>query len=203
MYKVFLLFFLLLLSLQARENPFFASKGEQDILYTSNKKKFIPSPLNKINIALPNQARIIQNVLITYKNLDGSIETKNVTVEKSIDWHRAITIAQAPIKKFQKQKFQLVAKIPFAKFYIQEKKLKIKTTDKLIRNFLITNPHRIVLDFQRTSHLKSYTKLNKNSVFTKIKVGNHSNYYRVVLELDGYYKYNLNTFKNEILISLQ
>jgi len=205
--NLFVTILLLVYTLQARDNPFFATVGEKDITYTSNETVIIP-PLKKAQITLPNQARVLQSVTVTYKNLDGSIEKKKITLNNTIDWHLPIYISQhynqtsRKISKKNTKKFSLIAKIPFAKFYVQNKTLKIKTDDKLLRSFLLVSPHRIVLDFKRTSHLKSFTKINKNSIFKKIKIGNHSDYYRVVLELDGYYKYTLNSKTNEIIITL-
>ena len=43
----------------------------------------------------------------------------------------------------------------------------------------------------------------KNSVFTKIRVGNHDGYYRVVVELDGYYRYKLAKQADGCLVTLE
>ncbi len=78
-----------------------------------------------------------------------------------------------------------------ATFFTSKKTLKVVTGDKIIRNFLLVKPHRIVLDFKRDTNLKSYTKNNKKGIFCKVRVGNHSGYYRAVIELDGQYRYKM------------
>ena len=204
------LIFLFLTTLTARENPFFAKSGEKDISYTSNTK-IVYKPLQKASIELPNQARLLQEVTIKFKNLDGSIETKSIALNNSIDWHLPIFISQnynnenkEKIEKtVTKKTFKKIAHTKYADFFALNKQLKIKTTDTLLRNFLLVNPHRIVLDFKRISHMKSYTKINPHSIFSKIKIGNHSNYYRVVITLDGYYKYNIKKENNILLLNLQ
>jgi len=204
---------LLFVNSQARENPFFPSAGEKDIPYTSNEDQSTPK-LKRATISLPPQARVLKKVTIEYKNLDGSLEEKTIELDNSIDWHLPIFISQNygensksnPSSKniIQTSKeYKEVAKIKYAKFLTQGKSIKIITDDTMIRNFLLVQPHRIVMDFKRDSHLKAYTKKLKNSVFTKIRVGNHRGYYRIVIELDGYYHYKLRRDANNLLISLQ
>ena len=208
--KKFLLFaFVLVVSLNARENPFFPPEGEKDIPFTSNEQKIIP-PLKRATIELPSHARVLESVTISFKNLDGSIENKKINLENSVDWHLPVFISQsyeaistpnAAVKEMPKPKkksavkkkmeYKEIASMQFAKFYSSGKYLKILTSDKMLRNFLLVHPHRIVLDFKRDSSMKSYIKKIPKNTFTKIRVGNHDGYYRVVIELDGYYRYKI------------
>lgn len=218
--KVLIAIFLLLSALEARENPFFPSEGEKEIPYTSNEKKPLPN-LKRATITLPSNARILESVTVKYKNLDGSIESKTLDVENTIDWHLPLFISQSysgesektpakedvKAKKSQEQSKvetnEKIGSIEFADFYTSGKRLKITTKDKLIRHFLMAEPHRIVLDFQRDATIKPYTKTNPNNIFSKIRVGNHSGYYRVVIELDGYYRYALEDVADGCLIKLK
>ena len=200
MIKFLLLQCLLLLTVYARENPFFPSEGEKDITYSSNLATSI-APLKKATISLPPKARSIESISINYKNFDGSLATKTVELHNSVDWHR-------PIYIFQKDRdipknFKKIASIKYATFWTLDKSLKIITKDKMIRNFLLVNPHRIVIDFKRDSYLKAYNKKNPKNIFKKIKIGNHQGYYRVVLELDGYYKYSYKKISNGYIIQLR
>lgn len=205
----FLVLVLLVCSLQARDNPFFPSVGEQDLPYTTNESQTI-EPLKRATISLPPHARVLQEVTVAYKNLDGSIEHKTITVNAAVDWHLPLFISQSYVDavsvttKIEKDdSFKLVGNITHAKFYLKDKTFKIETSDKLIRNFLLAEPHRIVLDFEKEITLKPFIKNNPRSVFKKIRVGNHKNYYRVVVELDGAYKYKMNTLRDGILLELQ
>ena len=188
----------LLISLQARENPFFPSQGEEDLLVTSNKNTTLPR-LKRATLSLPSDARVIESVTINYKNLDGSRVSKKIELQNSIDWHLPLFLSQnyTLLEKPKNRKslkvtknYKKIAKIKYATFLTANNILKIVTDDKMIRNFTLVQPHRVVLDFKRDSHLKSYSKSNK-TIFKNIKVGNHSGYYRVVIELDGYYKVNV------------
>jgi len=195
-----------MLTLSARENPFFPSPGDKDISYTSNEDKSQPF-LKRATITLPPQARILQKVTIHYKNLDGSQESKSIELKNSVDWHLPIFISQnyntsLNVKK-DTIKFKKLAHIKYATFYASDKILKIITKDKIIRNFLLVQPHRIIMDFKKETNMKTYIKKISDSVFTKIRVGNHSGYYRIVIELDGYYRYKLKKLSDGCLITLQ
>jgi Na+-transporting NADH:ubiquinone oxidoreductase subunit NqrB len=195
----------------ARENPFFPSVGEKDILQSSNNDNS-KQPLKRATITLPTYARTIKKVTIEYENLDASTETKTIELDNTVDWHLPIFISQSYTNTTTKQKskkskkvkkFKRIASIKYAKFYTAEKTLKIVTKDKIIRNFLLVGPHRIVLDFDRDTSLKSLVKYNKNNIFTKLKIGNHDGYYRAVVELDGYYIYKMKKISSGYLFELK
>jgi 5,10-methenyltetrahydromethanopterin hydrogenase len=220
--KVLIAIFLLLSALEARENPFFPSDGEKEIPYTANENKALPN-LKRATITLPSKARVLESVTVKYKNLDGSIESKTVDVENTIDWHLPIFISQSYSAENEKPQVQTqvkekakkspepkkmqgnekVASIAFADFYTFGKNFKITTKDELIRDFLLAQPHRIVLDFKRDAVIPAYAKANPDNIFSKIRVGNHSGYYRVVVELDGYYRYKLEKTEDGYTIKLK
>lgn len=216
MIKLVLITFFLFINTQARENPFFPSLGEEDLPYTSNENKKT-SYLGKASLSLPSTARRIKKVTIEYENLDASIEKKSIDLDNTIDWHLPIFISQsyksAKKNETNNRKFEVLKKTPQSydtklelknvKFFIAQSSLKIVNNDKLIRNFLLPQPHRIVMDFKKDSRMRGSVKKIKNSVFTKVKIGNHDGYYRVVLELDGYYRYKLKKQAEGYIITLE
>jgi hypothetical protein len=211
---LFLLF--LTLSLQARENPFFAAEGEQDIPITSNTNKALP-PLKRATLTLPSTARVIEGVTINYKTLDGAKHTKSITLQNAIDWHLPIFISQSyvqenaktkkqyKVRKVQKKdtKFKKIVSLKFISLYENDKTLKILTQDKLLRDFILVEPHRIVCDFARDTDIGSYTKAaKKGSKFTQVNFGTHKGYYRVVIRLDGHYRYKIRKIKGGYSVTL-
>jgi len=207
--KVLLVVSLLLSTLYARENPFFPLKGEKDMPYTSNQDRTLP-PLKRATISLPTQARVIQKVTIEYKSLDGSVEKKSINLQNSIDWHLPIFISQNykidvenPHSLKTKIKFKKLFSFKYANFFALDKTLKIITKDKIIRDFLLVNPHRIVIDFKRDANFRSYIKTNKNTIFTKINIGNHAGYYRVVIRLDGQYVFKMKKISDGYIFILK
>jgi len=210
---VFLL--LLPLFLFARENPFFPVSDTPDIPLTTNRLDS-ESPLERVSIKLPSTARTIESVTIEYKNLDGSLSSKKVSLHNSIDWHLPIFISQnyesSPEKTLTKKHkqskksfivYKKIASFRFISFYESGKRFKIVTKDKLLRSFLLVKPHRIVCDFKRDTNFGSFIKkIPKPSIFRKIRLGTHNGYYRVVIELDGYYRYKLKKYPYGYLYTL-
>ncbi|MDD2653215.1 MAG: AMIN domain-containing protein [Sulfurimonas sp.] len=226
--KVLSLFALLILTLYARENPFFPPEGEKDIFITSNKDSS-KAPLKQAAITLPSQARVLQKVTVELKNLDGSVETKSIEMDNSIDWHlpifisqgyrettvpvskekeppKAATTAPAPIKKSDAQnsvESKSITSLSFVKFSAAGKSLKLTAKNEAIRNFLIANPHRIVVDFKSDTEVSNFVKEDFDKVFQKIRIGSHEGYYRIVVELDGFYKYEFKKVADGYLIELK
>ena len=214
MFRVIILSSLLIASLFARENPFF-SVGDEAMLLTSNTNTSL-APLKRASITLPSTARAIQKVTLKYKNLDGSIESKSITLDNAIDWHLPIVITQSYAKVTQRKNPSLSKKTlkrsnnykkllthASISFYEKGRTLKIFTHDTLLRNFMLVNPHRVVMDFKYNKEMKALIKKTRTkSIYKKIKIGNHNGYYRAVIELDGPYTYSLSTIKNGYSIKL-
>lgn len=182
--------------LVARENPFFPSEEVDLPSITSNAVKSYP-PLKRIAITLPEYARVIESISINYKGLDGAIETKTVKLSRSIDWHLPIFLSQSygdanspqsvfsPVYKKHSVAFSMI------RFLIDGKKIEIKTDDTAIRDFMLVDPNRLVIDFKRDANFLTFKKVLRDSIVTKIHIGNHDGFYRVVIYLDGKYLYRL------------
>lgn len=195
--KVWFSIFFIMLSLDARENPFFPSETVKKMPVTSNTEVTF-DPLKRAAVSLPDSARVVEKVTIQYKNLDGSISQKSVELGQSIDWHLPLFISQSyasdiepkSLRKTKKTtKTKILASYKFISFKQRNKKMMVQTDDKLIRSFMLTSPHRIILDFKRDADFRSYEKKITANPFVRIRMGNHKGYYRVVLELDGQYRY--------------
>jgi len=211
--KIIVILFLYL-SVSARENPFF-NTNEVNMPITSNQE-IVLEPLKRASISLPSTAREIKSVTIKYKNLDGSISTKNLLLNNSVDWHLPLFISQtyAPLKEIKtphknqtvqkKNLYKKLYSLPFISFYQNSTSLKVIANASMIRNFLLVHPHRIVFDLKQDLNMRSFNKkLLHNKIFTKIRIGNHKGYYRVVVELDGYYSYKLTQDKNSYIFNLR
>jgi len=102
-----------------------------------------------------------------------------------------------------KSKFKKIVSFKDNIFLVKNKTIKLVTNNKIIRNFLLVKPHRIVLDLKADIKMKSFEKSFKNSMFKSIRIGNHKDYYRVVIELDGLYKYSTNELKDGYSFTLK
>jgi len=214
MIKYLLLLFFIPFLLIARENPFFPVNDAEDIPLSTNQVEKYPQ-LKRATMKLPSTARVLQTVTVEYKNLDGSIAKKSIELNNAIDWHLPLFISQnydtTEVKNLshskkvipEKIRYKQILKLPFITFYESHKRLKIVTKDKMLRSFLLVKPHRIVCDFKRQTDIRSYIKkIPSLSIFKKIRIGTHDGYYRVVIELDGYYQYKVKKSNSGYLFTL-
>lgn len=196
---LFLIF--VLSSLEARTNPFFPPKENERSLAVTTNSPQQHEPLKQATLSLPSSARLLKEISVEYINLDGSTERKSIALDKSIDWHLPIVISQANVnntmissvvasEKEIKADSKELASTKFVSFSVRGKKIIISTKDRYLRNFMIVNPYRIVVDFKSDHRFSSFSKLFSNGIVKSIKVGNHNDFYRVVVELDGQYKYS-------------
>jgi hypothetical protein len=213
-YRFLLIFPLLLTLLEARDNPFFPAEGVKDLPVTSSEIKAF-DPLKRAAITLPDSARVLKKVTVEYQNLDGSVGKRSIDLDNSVDWHLPLFVSQSysatkteaavsskPSKKqASTPAFNKIAGFTEATFYQSDKTIKIATDDPLLRHFMLVEPHRIVLDFKRDADFLSKSKLiEKGKPFTKIRLGNHKGYYRVVIELDGQYRYDIDKRSGAIFL---
>lgn len=199
-----LLFLLIMtfISLVGRDNPFFPSDPNEKQTVSSNRIDNL-KPFSEQKISLPNSARAIKKIIISYQNLDGSISNEELELNNAIDWHEPFIISQknkstSGVKKLAAEAARI--KADFIEFMPMDKSMKIKTADKLLRNFMLTSPHRIVLDFARDTSFKPKRFKVNNRPFSQIRMGNHDKYYRVVIELDGTYRHKLQISKGEYTV---
>ena len=191
--KLILIIFLSVLSF-ARENPFAPIR---DINNTDLIKK---EKFKSIKIKLPDDARVLNSVIIQYQNLSGEIKSKKVDINKYIDWHNPIIVKQNQIKKSHQY---ITFPIKFIKFLLKDYKIYIYTKDKKIRDFFINNPNELILDFKRDAKFLAYVKKSIIKPVKKIVIANHDGYYRIAIFLDGRYKYKIKKIKKGYMIEFR
>jgi len=185
------LFLLLTTLLFARENPFIP-------VVTNENNNIIKKTIFKSKtITLPNDARVIKSVIFKYQALNGSIKEIEYPINKAVDWHNPITI-------YSKLKTPptLQVKLLFLNFYIKKHKLFIQTKDKIIRSFILVKPFRFVCDFRANKNFLTDTKTT-DTFIKQIVIGNHKDFYRVVLYLDGAYKTTIKNTEEGYLIDFK
>ena len=67
---------------------------------------------------------------------------------------------------------------------------------------MLVDPHRIVMDFEREANFLSFEKKLKTLPFMDVRIGNHDGYYRVVIALDGHYRFTTEKIPSGYRISL-
>ena len=208
------LFFLLLgILCFARDNPF---EPVEDIArFTKVPKQ--DNYFKKASFALPDSARILKKIDLYYQNLDGSISRKIIKIDKKVDWHNKLTLTYGGTQNIQK-KYSAVKKRKtvvskdsikkfgykgFISFRVSKKRIEIITKDSKIRDFMVDKPYKVVVDFKRDTNFLTKTFKLDIVPFVSVVLGNHDKYYRVAIELDGQYLYNVKRKKGEYIITLK
>jgi len=189
--RLIFLLFLSLASLSGRDNPFFPTDPNEKQTPTTNKVEAL-KPFSTQKISLPNSARAIKAVIIRYQNLDGSITNEELELNNKIDWHKPLVISHEKTPANQAGKKRLTTiNAKFIKFRPFENTLKLVTEDKMLRHFMLASPPRVVMDFSRDTSFRPKNFVVNKPPYKNIRMGNHDHYYRVVIELDGQYRYKL------------
>ncbi|WP_033755707.1 AMIN domain-containing protein [Helicobacter pylori] len=172
--------------LLARDNPFEPEINSKNL--QGGFSGIYDDYLKEIHVDLPTSARILKKITLTYQDIDGSIHSKVVGIDKSIDWHYPLKLSQQTLnqtpfeKRYQIQDFD---------FLMANNTMILRSPYKILRSFVLVKPYRIVLDVQK-GPLDIYQNMDLNQkFFSHIKVGTHKDYYRITLILDGKYRYLL------------
>lgn len=200
--RLLFLFFLTCVLVYGRDNPFFPADPNEKQMPTTNRPENL-KPFTTQQISLPNSARAIKAIIIRYQNLDGSISNEELELNNQVDWHEPFIISQgkAPTaKKIKELTKSKAINTKYITFVPSENSLRLITKDKMLRNFMLTSPYRIVMDFSRDTSFKPQEYLLSEPPFKSVRIGNHDKYYRVVIELDGQYRYTLQSTANDYTI---
>ncbi len=204
MRKIILLSIFLVAILFARDNPFKPVVSSK----TLGKATNISSGLKYLKIKkikLPSSVRVIKSVTFKVLNVDGSIKDLTYKVNEKVDWHNDIILSNSKIKiedKPKKIEPKVIKVFKFLSVMIDKNRLLIKNKDKMIREMFFSKPYKIVIDFKRDVAFYTKTFDVKDSPFKRIVLGNHGSFYRVVLTLDGDYRYKIKKNSNGYLVEL-
>lgn len=87
---------------------------------------------------------------------------------------------------------------------IEHNSMTIYTKDKKVRDFIVSNPYKIVVDFskEKSSFVTKLAEFSK-APFVSAALGNHDGFYRVAITLDGHYRYDIKSVDGGYFISLK
>lgn len=163
----------------------------------------IAKPLEDIEVTLPTTTRILKEVKFVYQKLDGSIATETIRVDSEIDWHYPISISQIQDKEEFELRKPTSYQISDFEIIVIGKTIHLNSPHKLKQIFVLPKPFRILLDFNRDKgDINQTLKLDKR-FFSAVSVGTHQDFYRVSLELDGQYGYDLEQDQKGYIITLK
>lgn len=173
----------------SRENPFFSAEESSSLPVSSNTVEHKP-PLSSMTYNFPDQARVLKEATFTFQNVDGSLETRKVQIDQSIDWRHPLvlsqygnqkTVSNTPIHKSSH------ADNGFIQFVHSGNRISLLTKDPLLRSFSLRDPSSIIIDFVHTASFNPYEKSLSASPYAKVKVTYHGKFARAAITLDGRY----------------
>ncbi|EQD89433.1 hypothetical protein HPSA50_1759 [Helicobacter pylori SouthAfrica50] len=172
--------------LLARDNPFEPEINSKNL--QGSFSGIYDDYLKEIHVDLPTSARILKQITLTYQDIDGSIHSKVVGIDKSIDWHYPLKLSQHTLNQASFEKRYQIQDFDFS---MANNTMILRSPYKILRSFVLVKPYRIVLDVQK-GPLDIYQNMDLNQkFFSQIKVGTYKDYYRITLVLDGKYRYLL------------
>lgn len=188
MNKILLLSAMLSCSLLARDNPFFSINESASMPMSSNKVPLQP-PLTSMTYNFPDQARVLKEATFTFQNVDGSLETRKLQIDQSIDWRHPLVLSQYGVEKKEEAKSNIGqtsnANNGFIQFQASGNRISLITKDPVLRSFSLSDPSSIIVDFTHTTLFTPYEKALNASPFLKVKVTNHGKFARAIITLDG------------------
>jgi len=81
--------------------------------------------------------------------------------------------------------------------------ISIFTKESKIRDFLIADPYKVVVDFKKESSFGTKTLNLATPPFVSATLGNHEGFYRIAILLDGHYRYDILPFNGGYIIKLK
>ncbi|MCX2716235.1 AMIN domain-containing protein [Helicobacter sp. MIT 21-1697] len=186
-------------TLGARENPF------KSVITPKLEEHQAPSihqdPLSSVEFVLPSTARVLKSVQVTYQNLDGSIESKTIQLDESVDWHYPLLIAQ----KAQGATYNAENRFKLGEFelIINKSSLFIATRKKLLRDFILPKPYRLMLDIEGVKSNESQKIKIGKKYFSDAEISTHEGFYRISIGFDGRYKPVITPQRDGFVIALE
>lgn len=172
-----------------RDNPFELKIAPKASPHSS--KGEITRPLEDVEVTLPTTARVLKEVKFVYQKLDGSTATETIEIDSDIDWHYPISISQLRDKEQLELKKPASYRIADFEVIVVGKMVYLNSSFALKQIFVLPQPFRILLDFDRGENAINESLETQKRFFNRISVGTHQDFYRVTLELDGQYGYDL------------
>ena len=89
-------------------------------------------------------------------------------------------------------------------FFINQKEITLFVKETKIRDFLIAEPYKVVLDFKKeNASYQTKTLEFQKAPFVSATLGTHDGFYRLAILLDGHYRYDIQAFNGGYIVKLK
>ena len=155
------------------------------ILSSQKADTTVPKPIMQSSVAMPETPKNIEKKVVSTPPLlkeESPVKnqmTANVAMENSFKLNDDIS------------------------FFINQNEITIFTKDTKIRDFLIADPYKVVIDFKQINSYGTKTLEFKKAPFGSATLGSHDGFYRIAILLDGHYRYDLQAFNGGYVVKLK
>ena len=122
---------------------------------------------------------------------------------KKVEEKKSIQEIPLPANILPKPKDKTINLIEDISFEVVKNEIRILTKDTKIRDFLVSDPYKVVIDFKKNSSYPTKTVSLESLPFVSATLGNHDDFYRIVILLDGHYRYDLQSVDGGYSIKLK
>ena len=152
-------------------------------------------------------------LILSSQKIDAKVTAPMIaTPETKKPVEKKVVAAPAPVKEEKAVSIALTANVNAdstfkinddISFFINQNEITIFTKDSKIRDFLIADPYKVVIDFKKESTYTTKTLEFKKAPFASATLGTHDGFYRIAILLDGQYRYDLQAFNGGYIIKLK
>ncbi len=173
MKKIALISIFLSISLFGRENPFVPIIKEVQPIQTQP-----PTPI------VEKKIEVVKEVVV-------KPSPKKVVKPKPIKQPKIVKKPKKHKKHKKISKPKLIYSGEFIKIELLKNRIKIITKDKILKDFTLKQPNRLVIDFERFDIVGPFSKNIYSKRVRHLKIGHHGYFYRTSFKLNRNYRYKV------------
>ncbi len=134
------------------------------------------------------------------KEADSTQALVNAMKEKKEEAPKSVTLPKITTPKKEPDPLKFNNTLALS---VNGNEISIFTQDTKVRDFLIADPYKVVIDFKKNNTLATQTLTIAQAPFVSATLGGHDGFYRVAILLDGHYRYDILPFNGGYVIKLK
>ena len=134
------------------------------------------------------------------KENDSTQALVNAMKEKKEEAPKSVTLPKITTPKKEPDPLKFNNTLALS---VNGNEISIFTQDTKVRDFLIADPYKVVIDFKKNNTLATQTLTIAQAPFVSATLGGHDGFYRVAILLDGHYRYDILPFNGGYVIKLK
>lgn len=159
------------------------------------------------------------SLILSSQKTDANVSTKPIVSpnptsipQKTVEKKETPAPVVAPLKENAPTKSTVTANAAIENsfklnddlsFFINQNEITIFTKEDKMRDFLIADPYKVVMDFKKINAYGTKSLEFKKAPFVSATLGSHDGFYRIAILLDGQYRYDIQPFNGGYVVKLK